>query len=46
MSTIIRDQNGIIKLYIKGADSLIKARLGKNQPYLQYVDQKLEYFSR
>lgn len=34
MSAIIRDQNGIIKLYIKGADSIIKNRLGLNQPYL------------
>lgn len=29
MSVIIRDE-GIIKMYIKGADSIIKARLKKN----------------
>ncbi|CAD8064402.1 unnamed protein product [Paramecium sonneborni] len=45
MSVIIR-QNGIIKLYTKGADSVIKARLSPNQKYLNGIDQKLDMFSR
>jgi magnesium-transporting ATPase (P-type) len=27
MSTIIKDKNGIIKMYTKGADNIIKQRL-------------------
>ncbi|KAL4445931.1 hypothetical protein ABPG74_010923 [Tetrahymena malaccensis] len=47
MSVIVRDQ-GIIKMYVKGADSIIKARLKKNveQPYLSNIDKSLEQFSQ
>ena len=31
MSVVIRDTKGLIKLYIKGADSIIKARLSPHQ---------------
>ncbi|CAD8146015.1 unnamed protein product [Paramecium octaurelia] len=45
MSVIIR-HNGVIKLYTKGADAIIKARLSPNQKYLDGMDQKLDMFSR
>ncbi|CAK90837.1 unnamed protein product (macronuclear) [Paramecium tetraurelia] len=44
MSVIIKD-NGIYKLYIKGADSIIKARLRPDQPYLGFIQNKLSEFS-
>ncbi|CAD8052350.1 unnamed protein product [Paramecium sonneborni] len=44
MSVIIRD-NGIYKLYIKGADSIIKARLRPDQPFLGFIQNKLQEFS-
>lgn len=45
MSAIIKD-DGVYKVYIKGADSIIKARLKKDsQPYQAYIDQKLTDFS-
>jgi magnesium-transporting ATPase (P-type) len=31
MSVVIKDNKGLIKLYIKGADSIIKARLSPQQ---------------
>lgn len=38
MSVVLRD-NGIIKIYIKGADSIIKDRLNTNieSPYLSNI---------
>jgi len=33
MSTIVRLPNGKIKLYCKGADTVILERVSKNQPY-------------
>ena len=48
MSVILKDAQGQIKLYIKGADTIIKARLkhSDQQPYLKYIDQKLDVFAR
>ncbi|CAK55960.1 unnamed protein product (macronuclear) [Paramecium tetraurelia] len=44
MSVIIKD-NGVYKLYIKGADSIIKARLRPDQPFLGFIQNKLSEFS-
>ncbi|CAD8207799.1 unnamed protein product [Paramecium pentaurelia] len=45
MSVII-DDNGIIKLYIKGADNIIKDRLLPNQPFLNEIINYLDDFSK
>ena len=46
MSCVIKDGN-IYKVYIKGADNVIKRRLKPGeQPYLEYIDGKLMEFSR
>ena len=47
MSVIIRDK-GVIKLFIKGADSIIISRLNKNipQPFLENIKNKLQEFSK
>ncbi|CAK77311.1 unnamed protein product (macronuclear) [Paramecium tetraurelia] len=45
MSVIIKHK-GVIKLYTKGADAIIKQRLGPNQPFLAGIDKKLDMFSR
>ena len=47
MSIILRD-NGLIKIYVKGADSIIKSRLNKNiqSPYLNNIEVQLDEFSR
>lgn len=47
MSIIIKDGNSY-KLYIKGADNVIKSRLNTNidQPYLQTVEKKIDKFSK
>ena len=38
MSLLVRDpEDGLIKMYIKGADSIIEERLTENQPYLNHV---------
>jgi phospholipid-transporting ATPase len=42
MSIIVRD-HGIIKMYIKGADSIIKERLSKQNQL--NLDQELNQFS-
>lgn len=42
MSTIIRGSDGRIKLYCKGADTVILERLSKNQPYTERTLQHLE----
>lgn len=46
MSVIVKDK-GLIKLYIKGADNMIKARLSSvlPQPYLQDISMKIDEFS-
>lgn len=42
MSVILRD-NGIIKMYMKGADSIVKQRLAKDS--ILNVDKELNRFS-
>ena len=42
MSTIVRTPNGKIKLYTKGADTVILERLGKNQVYTDKTVAHLE----
>lgn len=46
MSVIIQDK-GIYKIYVKGADSIIKARLAENtpQPFLEQTNDYLTQFS-
>jgi phospholipid-translocating ATPase len=48
MSVIVRDPNGIIKMYTKGADSIIKARLDPEspQPFLKTNQKALNHFSK
>lgn len=43
MSVVVRS-NGIIKMYIKGADSIIKSRLARDQTL--NLDDELTRFSR
>jgi len=47
MSVIIKD-NGVYKLLVKGADSIIKSRLSKEkeQIYLPFIETELDGFSR
>jgi phospholipid-transporting ATPase len=42
MSTIVRLPNGKIKLYCKGADTVILERVSKNQPYTERTLVHLE----
>jgi phospholipid-transporting ATPase len=42
MSTIIRGGDGKIKLYCKGADTVIIERLSQNQPYMEKTLTHLE----
>lgn len=42
MSTVIRTSDGKIKLYTKGADTVILERLSKNQPYTEKTLAHLE----
>ena len=42
MSTVIRGLDGKIKLYCKGADTVILERLGPNQPYTDRTLAHLE----
>lgn len=42
MSTVVRTPEGQIKLYCKGADTVILERLGKNQPYVEKTLTHLE----
>ena len=44
MSVIVR-VNGKIKLFIKGADSIIKKRLAPNQVYMNTIEKYLHTFS-
>lgn len=45
MSVIIRDPNGKIKLYCKGADTVIYERMKENQPYREVTLQHLKEFA-
>ncbi|KIY61355.1 phospholipid-translocating P-type ATPase [Cylindrobasidium torrendii FP15055 ss-10] len=45
MSTIVRMPNGKIKIYCKGADTVILERLGKNQPYTERTLSHLEDYA-
>jgi phospholipid-translocating ATPase len=47
MTVVIREGD-LIKVYCKGADNVIKARLGKNfeQPYLNILSKKIDDFSK
>lgn len=42
MSTVVRGPDGKIKLYTKGADTVILERLSKNQPYTEATLTHLE----
>ena len=42
MSTIVRGPDGKVKLYTKGADTVILERLSKNQPYTEVTLAHLE----
>jgi phospholipid-transporting ATPase len=42
MSTVVRMPNGKIKIYCKGADTVILERLSKNQPYTEKTLAHLE----
>jgi magnesium-transporting ATPase (P-type) len=48
MSVIVKCPDGLIKLYVKGADSIIKARLEPKepQPFLEKNEEALHTFSR
>ncbi|KAJ7594628.1 calcium transporting ATPase [Mycena floridula] len=45
MSTIVRMPDGKIKVYCKGADTVILERLGKNQPYTDKTLAHLEDYA-
>jgi phospholipid-transporting ATPase len=42
MSTVVRMPNGKVKLFTKGADTVILERLSKNQPYTEKTLAHLE----
>uniref|UniRef100_A0A8H8CP71 Phospholipid-transporting ATPase n=1 Tax=Psilocybe cubensis TaxID=181762 RepID=A0A8H8CP71_PSICU len=45
MSTVVRCPNGKIKLYTKGADTVILERLSRNQPYTEATLSHLEDYA-
>ncbi|KAH8109002.1 calcium transporting ATPase [Phellopilus nigrolimitatus] len=45
MSTVVRTPEGQIKLYCKGADTVILERLAKNQPYVEKTMAHLEDYA-
>ncbi|CAG8467752.1 4457_t:CDS:10 [Acaulospora colombiana] len=45
MSTIVRGSDGKIKLYCKGADTVIMERLSDNNPYIEKTLQHLEDYA-
>lgn len=45
MSVVVR-HNGVLKLYTKGADSAIVARLSKDQPFLKFISGKTNEMSK
>lgn len=45
--SIIVDHDGVLKLYIKGADTTILPRLDKNNnPFLEYINTTAESMSK
>ncbi len=48
MAVIVRDEHNCIRLYIKGADSIVKSRLNYkiNQPFLKSIEKRLDAFSK
>ena len=48
MSIIIKNSQNKIKLFIKGADNVIKARINENIPqiFLKSINYNLDYFSK
>jgi phospholipid-transporting ATPase len=42
MSTVVRGPDGKIKIFCKGADTVILERLSKNQPYTEKTLVHLE----
>ena len=46
-NTLILEDNGVYKMFVKGADNVIKERLDMKiaQPYLENADKKLTEFS-
>jgi len=46
-NTLILEDNGVYKMFVKGADNVIKERLDSKipQPYLENADKKLTEFS-
>lgn len=46
-NTLILEDNGVYKMYVKGADNVIKERLNMNIPqqFLENADKKLSEFS-
>jgi len=47
MSIIVRDK-GVLKLFIKGADSIIKSLLNNtaDQPFKKFCEKKIDHFSK
>ncbi|KIJ30028.1 hypothetical protein M422DRAFT_36734 [Sphaerobolus stellatus SS14] len=45
MSTLVRTPDGRIKLFCKGADTVIQERLAPNQPYTEKMLQQLEDYA-
>lgn len=47
MSILIKDQ-GLLKLYMKGADSKVKEKLdiSINQPFLKSIEEKIDFLSK
>lgn len=45
MSVIVEDERGNIKLYCKGADTVIFERLAPNQPFLAATTEHLRQFA-
>ncbi len=45
MSTLVRGPDGKIKLYCKGADTVIMARLSENQPFTEQTNIHLEDYA-
>lgn len=46
MSVILRDENGVIKIYCKGADNVILPRVSNNNPFRSETFEHLEAFAK
>lgn len=48
MSVIIKDQQGNYKMYMKGADNIVKLRLSKSiqQPFMEASEHQLREFAK